>query len=87
MILTNDVAWHASVALRKNCVFASLVAFHIRTLSCTFALFGLPFKSVTVTGMPSGSTTSIDNSRVSFSTAKYSVVGENLGGWLTEDIK
>ena len=86
MIFAKDVAWHASVALRKNSVFASLATFHIRTLSRTTALFGLPVISETVTGMPSGSKTSIFSSRVSLSTAKYSVVGENLGGRFTEDV-
>ncbi len=87
MILTKVAAWHASVALRKKFVVISLVAFHTNTLSRTIALFGLPFIRETVTGIPSGSTTSIGSWRASCSTAKYSVVGENVGGRLTNCVK
>jgi len=52
-----ETAPQASVALRKNIVSASLVAFHTNTLSRITALLGLPTISETVTGMPSGSET------------------------------
>ena len=65
MILNMETAPQASVALRKNIVSASLVAFHTNTLSRITASLGLPAISETVTGMPSGSEPSIVKSRVS----------------------
>ena len=46
------------------------MAFHVKTLSTTDALVGLPCISERVTGMPSGSATSMASSRVSLDTAK-----------------
>ena len=46
------------------------MAFHVKTLSTTDALVGLPCISERVTGIPSGSVTSMVSSRVSPDTAK-----------------
>ena len=75
------------MALRKNSVSALLVTFHISTLSRTLASLGLPSTSETVKGIPSGSTKSTGNSKVSWSTAKYWVVDGNVGGRLTKGTK
>ena len=46
------------------------MALHVKTLSTTDALVGLPCISERVTGMSSGSATSMASSRVSPDTAK-----------------
>ena len=75
------------MALRKNSVSALLVTFHISTLSRTLASLGLPSTSETLKGIPSGSTKSTGNSKVSWSTAKYWVVDGNVCGRLTKGTK
>ena len=62
------------------------MAFQTKSLSTTDALVGLPCISESVTGMPSGSTTSMVSCKASPDTAKYSVVGENVGGRLAKGV-
>ena len=52
-------------------------------LSRMTAFVGLPSVNVKLTGMPSGSETSISSSRSSWDSAKYSLVDKNWGGRFT----
>ena len=58
-------ARQASVALKKNCVVLFVVTFQNKMLFCTSASAGLPSIIDTVTGISSGSVTSIGSSRLS----------------------
>ena len=60
-----------------------MVAFHNKMLSRMTAFVGLPSVNVKLTGMPSGSETSIPSSRSSWGSAKYSLVDKNWGGRFT----
>lgn len=62
------------------------MAFQIKSLSTTDVLVGLPCISERVTGMPSGSTTSMVSCKASPDTAKYSLVGGNVGGRLAKGV-